>query len=281
MAASVKSLKLSSGQAIPVLGMGTWQMGENDRDRPSEVAALRHGLELGLSLIDTAEMYGEGGAELVIAEAIAGRRADVFLTSKVYPHNASMKGAIAACERSLKRLNTDYLDLYLLHWRSLVPLDETLGAFQKLHQAGKIRSYGVSNFDTQDMRKAVSIPGGKEIVTNQVLYNLMRRGVEWDLLPWCRQQNIPIMAYSPIEQGRLLQDSTLQKIAADRHATAAEVAIAWLLHQDQVIVIPKSSNIAHVEKNRAALDLRLTIEELELLDTAFPPPRRSVPLEVL
>jgi diketogulonate reductase-like aldo/keto reductase len=281
MAASVKSLKLSSGQAIPVLGMGTWQMGENDRDRPSEVAALRHGLELGLSLIDTAEMYGEGGAELVIAEAIAGRRADVFLTSKVYPHNASMKGTIAACERSLKRLNTDYLDLYLLHWRSSVPLDETLGAFQKLHQAGKIRSYGVSNFDTQDMKKAVSISGGREIVTNQVLYNLMRRGVEWDLLPWSRQQNIPIMAYSPIEQGRLLQDSTLQKIAADRHATAAEVAIAWLLHQDQVIVIPKSSNIAHVEKNRAALDLRLTIEELELLDTAFPPPRRSVPLEVL
>jgi diketogulonate reductase-like aldo/keto reductase len=281
MAASVKSLKLSSGQAIPVLGMGTWQMGENDRDRPSEVAALRHGLELGLSLIDTAEMYGEGGAELVIAEAIAGRRADVFLTSKVYPHNASMKGTIAACERSLKRLNTDYLDLYLLHWRSSVPLDETLGAFQKLHQAGKIRSYGVSNFDTQDMKKAVSISGGREIVTNQVLYNLMRRGVEWDLLPWSRQQNIPIMAYSPIEQGRLLQDSTLQKIAADRHVTAAEVAIAWLLHQDQVIVIPKSSNIAHVEKNRAALDLRLTVEELELLNVAFPAPTRSVPLEMI
>jgi diketogulonate reductase-like aldo/keto reductase len=281
MAASIKSLKLSSGQAIPVLGMGTWQMGENDRDRPSEVAALRHGLELGLSLIDTAEMYGEGGAELVIAEAIAGRRADVFLTSKVYPHNASMKGAIEACERSLKRLNTDYLDLYLLHWRSSVPLEETLEAFQKLHQSGKIRSYGVSNFDPKDMEKAVSIPGGKEIVTNQVLYNLMRRGVEWDLLPWCRQQNIPIMAYSPIEQGRLLQNQTLQSIAIDRGVSAAEVAIAWLLHQDQVIVIPKSSNIAHVEKNRAALDFKLTIEELETLDTAFPAPKRSVPLEMI
>jgi diketogulonate reductase-like aldo/keto reductase len=281
MTTSIKSLKLSSGQAIPVLGMGTWQMGENDRDRPSEVAALRHGLELGLSLIDTAEMYGEGGAELVIAEAIAGCRSDVFLTSKVYPHNASMKGAIEACERSLKRLNTDYLDLYLLHWRSSVPLEETLGAFQKLHQSGKIRSYGVSNFDTKDMKKAVSIPGGKEIVTNQVLYNLMRRGVEWDLLPWCRQQNIPIMAYSPIEQGRLLQNHTLQSIATDRQVSAAEVAIAWLLHQDQVIVIPKSSNIAHVEKNRAALDLKLTIEELETLDAAFPAPRRSVPLEMI
>jgi diketogulonate reductase-like aldo/keto reductase len=281
MAASIKSLKLSSGQAIPVLGMGTWQMGENDRDRPSEVAALRHGLELGLSLIDTAEMYGEGGAELVIAEAIAGRRADVFLTSKVYPHNASMKGAIEACERSLKRLNTDYLDLYLLHWRSSVPLEETLGAFQKLHQSGKIRSYGVSNFDTKDMKKTVSIPGGKEIVTNQVLYNLMRRGIEWDLLPWCRQQNIPIMAYSPIEQGRLLQNQTLQTIATDRQVSTAEVAIAWLLHQEQVIVIPKSSNIAHVEKNRAALDLKLTIEELQILDAAFPAPRRSVPLEII
>jgi diketogulonate reductase-like aldo/keto reductase len=281
MAASIKSLKLSSGQAIPVLGMGTWQMGENDRDRPSEVAALRHGLELGLSLIDTAEMYGEGGAELVIAEAIAGRRADVFLTSKVYPHNASMKGAIEACEQSLKRLNTDYLDLYLLHWRSSVPLEETLGAFQKLHQSGKIRSYGVSNFDTKDMKKTVSIPGGKEIVTNQVLYNLMRRGIEWDLLPWCRQQNIPIMAYSPIEQGRLLQNQTLQTIATDRQVSTAEVAIAWLLHQEQVIVIPKSSNIAHVEKNRAALDLKLTIEELQILDAAFPAPRRSVPLEII
>jgi diketogulonate reductase-like aldo/keto reductase len=281
MAASIKSLKLSSGQAIPVLGMGTWQMGENDRDRPSEVAALRHGLELGLSLIDTAEMYGEGGAELVIAEAIAGRRADVFLTSKVYPHNASMKGAIEACEQSLKRLNTDYLDLYLLHWRSSVPLEETLGAFQKLHQSGKIRSYGVSNFDTKDMKKTVSIPGGREIVTNQVLYNLMRRGIEWDLLPWCRQQNIPIMAYSPIEQGRLLQNQTLQTIATDRQVSTAEVAIAWLLHQEQVIVIPKSSNIAHVEKNRAALDLKLTIEELQILDAAFPAPRRSVPLEII
>jgi diketogulonate reductase-like aldo/keto reductase len=281
MTASIKSLKLSSGQAIPVLGMGTWQMGENDRDRPSEVAALRHGLELGLSLIDTAEMYGEGGAELVIAEAIAGRRADVFLTSKVYPYNASMKGAIEACERSLRRLNTDYLDLYLLHWRSSVPLEETLGAFQKLHQSGKIHSYGVSNFDTKDMKKAVSIPGGKEIVTNQVLYNLMRRGVEWDLLPWCRQQNIPIMAYSPIEQGRLLQNQTLRSIATDRQVSTAEVAIAWLLHQDQVIVIPKSSNIAHMEKNRAALDLKLTIEELQMLDAAFPAPKRSVPLEMI
>lgn len=277
----MQTLKLPSGQLIPVLGMGTWRIGENPKNRESEIAALRHGLDLGLSLIDTAEMYGEGGAETVIAEAIANRRSEVFLVSKVYPHNASKRVAIAACEHSLKRLNTDYLDLYLLHWPGAVPLAETLEAFQTLQQAGKIRSYGVSNFDAKDMEAASHLKGGDEIVTDQVLYNLMRRGIEWDLLPWCRQRGMPIMAYSPIEQGRLKKHRALQEIAQQRGITPAQVAIAWLLHQDNVIVIPKSSRIEHVEQNRAALDIKLSAEELEALDAAFPPPTKPVPLEML
>jgi len=277
----MRTLPLPSGQAIPILGMGTWQRGEHARNRQGEMAALRHGLELGLSLIDTAEMYGEGGAEAVIASAIVNRRSDVFLVSKVYPHNASQRGTIAACERSLKRLQTDDLDLYLLHWRGSVPLAETLAAFQALQQAGKIRAYGVSNFDPQDMEAARSLKGGDAIATNQVLYNLTRRGVEWDLLPWCRQHKLPIMAYSPIEQGRLLHDRTLTTIAQARGVTAAQVAIAWLWHQDNVIVIPKASRIEHVEQNYAALELKLSAEELSTLEAAFPAPTQAVPLEML
>ncbi|MEP0878339.1 aldo/keto reductase [Funiculus sociatus GB2-M2] len=277
----MRTLKLPSGQLIPVLGMGTWQMGENARNRQSEIDALRHGLDLGLTLIDTAEMYGEGGAEEVIADAIASRRAEVFLVSKVYPHNASKRGTITACERSLQRLKTDYLDLYLLHWRGSVPLAETLEAFQTLQQSGKIRSYGVSNFDAEDMEEAIGLKDGKGIATNQVLYNLMRRGIEWNLLPWCRQQGIPIMAYSPIEQGRLLNNGTLKTIAQEREVTAAQVAIAWLLHQENVIVIPKSSRINHVEQNYAALNLKLSAEELATLDAAFPAPTKPVSLEML
>jgi diketogulonate reductase-like aldo/keto reductase len=239
------------------------------------------GLDLGLSLIDTAEMYGEGGAEEVIAQAIATRRSEVFLVSKVYPPNASSRGAIAACERSLKRLQTDYLDLYLLHWRGSVPLAETLDAFQTLQQAGKIRSYGVSNFDAEDMKEATHLKGGNAIVTNQVLYNLMRRGIELNLLPWCRQRGIPIMAYSPIEQGRLLNNRTLKAIAQERGATTAQVAIAWLLHQENVIVIPKSSRTEHVEQNHAALGLKLSTEELATLNATFPSPTKPVPLEML
>ncbi|MBD0364341.1 MAG: aldo/keto reductase [Coleofasciculus sp. C3-bin4] len=281
METAVRTLKLPSGQLIPILGMGTWQMGENARNRQSEIDALRHGLDLGLTLIDTAEMYGEGGAEEVIAHAIASRRAEVFLVSKVYPHNASKRGTITACERSLQRLKTDYLDLYLLHWRGEVPLVETLEALQTLQQSGKIRSYGVSNFDVEDMEEAIGLKDGKGIATNQVLYNLMRRGIEWNLLPWCRQQGIPIMAYSPIEQGRLLNNRTLKMIAQQREVTAAQVAIAWLLHQENVIVIPKSSRIDHVEQNYAALNLKLSAEELAALDAAFPPPTKLVPLEML
>lgn len=274
-------IQLPSGQAIPTLGLGTWQMGENTRNRQREVDALRRGLDLGLTLIDTAEMYGEGGAEEVVAQAIINRRSETFLVSKVYPHNASKQGAIAACERSLKRLNTDYLDLYLLHWRGSIPLSETLEAFQTLQQAGKIRSYGVSNFDVEDMEEASQLKGGKTIMTNQVLYNLMRRGIELNLLPWCRQHHMPIMAYSPIEQGRLLNHKTLKTLAQARGITPAQIAIAWLLHQNNVIVIPKSSQVDHVEQNRAALDLKLSTEELTTLDTAFPPPNQPVPLEML
>jgi diketogulonate reductase-like aldo/keto reductase len=283
----MRTLTLTSGQTIPILGMGTWQMGENLKHRQREIDALQRGFELGLSLIDTAEMYGEGGAEEVIGQALlsgkanASRRSDLFLVSKVYPHNASKRGAIAACERSLKRLKTDYLDLYLLHWRSSTPLVETLDAFQTLQQAGKIRSYGVSNFAVKDMEAAIHQPGGAEITTNQVLYNLMRRGIEWDLLPWCRQHQMPIMAYSPIEQGRLLTHQALKAIAQARDVTAAQIAIAWLLHQDQVIVIPKSSRIEHVEQNRAALDLKLSVDELNTLNAAFSPPTQPTSLEML
>ncbi len=277
----MQTLRLLSGQNIPILGLGTWQMGENPQQRQSEVAALRHGLNLGMTLIDTAEMYGEGGAEEVVAQAISGCRSLVFLVSKVYPHNASRQGAIAACERSLRRLNTDYLDLYLLHWRGSVPLAQTLEAFEALQVAGKIRSYGVSNFAFKDMTETSQLNGGEAIVTNQVLYNLMRRGIEWDLLPWCRKKGIPVMAYSPVEQGRLLRNPALQALALERGVSAAQLALAWLLHQQNVIVIPKSSRIEHVEQNRAALQLQLSVEELARLDEVFPPPTKPVRLEML
>ena len=274
-------IELPSGQTIPVFGMGTWRMGENPQNRRQEVAALRRGMALGVTLIDTAEMYGEGGAEEVVAEAVGDRRSEVFLVSKVYPHNASKQGAIAACERSLKRLNTDYLDLYLLHWRGSVPLSETLEAFQMLKQSGKIRDYGVSNLDVSDMAAAIALPGGQEIATNQVLYNLSRRGIETNLLPWCRDRNIPIMAYSPIEQGRLLGNRTLGKIAKEKGVSEAQIAIAWILQQEDIIVIPKSSHIEHVEQNYAALTITLTSEDLSLLNEAFPKPNRPIPLQML
>jgi len=275
----MKRLTLPSGKEVPVLGQGTWKMGEDSAKRLSEIAALRLGLDLGMTLIDTAEMYGQGGSEELIAQAISGRRADVFLVSKVYPHNATRQGAVAACDRSLRRLKSDYLDLYLLHWRGSVPLTETIDAFQSLKAAGKIRDYGVSNFDREDMEEAAAVPGGQAIATNQVLYNLMRRGVEWDLLPWCRQRKIPIMAYSPIEQGRL--SSKVAALARRRGVTPLQVALAWLLHQEGVIVIPKASSQPHVRENRAALDLTLTEADLAELDKLFPAPRRKSSLEML
>jgi diketogulonate reductase-like aldo/keto reductase len=277
----MRTINLPSGRPIPVLGLGTWRMGEAASQRPLEIAALRHGIELGITLIDTAEMYGDGDAETVIAAAIAHCRSSIFLVSKVYPYNATHQGVIAACERSLGRLKTDYLDLYLLHWPGSVPIAETLGAFQALQQAGKIREYGVSNFDITDLEAASSVAGGTAIATNQVLYNLMRRGIEWNVLPWCRQRNIPIMAYSPVEQGRLLQNPTLLKLAQRREVTAAQLAIAWLLHQENVIVIPKASNLNHIDQNRAALDLQLTVDELNALNVAFPPPSKQIGLEML
>jgi diketogulonate reductase-like aldo/keto reductase len=277
----MKTIRLPSGEAVPVLGQGTWHMGENARRRASEIAALRLGLELGMTLIDTAEMYAEGGAEEIVGEAIEGRRDEVFLVSKVYPHNASRKGAIAACERSLKRLKTDVLDLYLLHWRGSVPLAETVEAFQTLAGAGKIRHWGVSNFDTDDMAELWKLPGGRECATNQVLYNLTRRGVEWSLLPWCRRHKVPVMAYSPLEQGRLAAKPALKQIAERHRAKPMQVALAWVLHQDGAITIPKSAEASHVRDNRAALDLTLTKEDLAQLDQAFPPPKGETALQML
>jgi diketogulonate reductase-like aldo/keto reductase len=245
------------------------------------VAALRLGLDLGMTLIDTAEMYGEGGAEEVVGKAIAGRRDGVFLVSKVYPHNATRRGTVAACERSLKRLGTDRLDLYLLHWRGEVPLAETLEGFAALRRDGKVRRWGVSNFGMADMAELWSMPGGADAAADQVLYNLTRRGIEWDLLPWCRERRVPVMAYSPIEQGRLLGQRALSTVAARRGVTPAQVALSWLLARAPVIVIPKAGDLRHVRENRAALDLALAPEEFAELDRAFPPPDRAKPLEML
>jgi diketogulonate reductase-like aldo/keto reductase len=281
----MRTVRLPSGRALPVLGQGTWGMGEDPAKRRTEIAALRLGLDLDMTLIDTAEMYGEGGAEEVIAEAIAGRRTNVFLVSKVYPHNATRTDAVEACERSLRRLKTEYLDLYLLHWRGSVPLTETFDAFRSLKRAGKIRDYGVSNFDLSDMEEASAAAGGGEIATNQVLYNLRRRGVEWDVVPWCRERAIPVMAYSPIDQSTstrrgMLSDPALQSVASRHGATPTQVALAWLLQQEGVIVIPKASREAHVRENRAALELMLTDEDRTELDQAFPPPHKKTTLDM-
>ncbi|HTL57856.1 MAG TPA: aldo/keto reductase [Candidatus Limnocylindrales bacterium] len=280
--AKVKTFPLPTGRKMPALGQGTWHMGENPAKRQAEIDALRYGLDLGMTLIDTAEMYGEGEAERIVGEAIAGRREEVFLVSKIYPHNATRTGTPVACHRSLCRLGTNYLDLYLLHWIGEVPVAETLEAFQSLKAAGVIRDYGVSNFDLDDLADAIDLPGGQQIVTNQVLYNLAHRGIEWDLLPWCLERRIPIMAYSPIENGpreqkALFSNPTLLKIAAAHEATPAQVALSWALHQG-VVAIPKASDPAHVRQNRAALDLTLTKNELKELDRAFSPPTRKVQL---
>ena len=274
----MKTLQLTSGKEIPILGQGTWRMGEKASQKQAEIAALQLGIDLGMRLIDTAEMYGEGGAEKVVAEAIASCRDEVYLVSKFYPYNASYDGVIRACDRSLSRLKTDRLDLYLLHWRSSVPLSETLKGLQHLKQAGKIIDYGVSNFDTEDMKEADSLPGGKEIVTNQVLYNLMRRGIEWDLLPWCKKHHLPIMAYSPVEQRAFVNNSKLKDIATKHEATETQIALSWLLHRDNVISIPKAVNPKHVKENRAALEIELTTEDLQQLDKAFAPPSRKMHL---
>jgi diketogulonate reductase-like aldo/keto reductase len=277
----LRTTTLPSGEAVPVLGQGTWLMGEGRRPRAEEVAALRLGLDLGLTLIDTAEMYASGRAEQVVGAAIAGRRDEVFLVSKVLPHNATRTGTVAACERSLRRLGTDRLDLYLLHWPGAVPLAETLEGFAALQQAGKIRHWGVSNFDVGELAAFAALPGEAAAATNQVLYNLTRRGIEWDLLPHCQAQGMPVMAYSPIEQGRLLGEPALARVARRLGATPAQVALAWVLRQDGVIAIPKAATPRHVEDNRAALDLRLGPDDLAELDAAFPPPAGPQPLAIL
>jgi diketogulonate reductase-like aldo/keto reductase len=272
---------LSEGEIVPRLGQGTWQMAEKPALRRAEIAALRLGIELGMTLIDTAEMYASGGAEELTAEAIAGRRDNVFLVSKVLPSNSSRKGTLAACERSLKRLRTDRTDLYLLHWRGSPPLSETLDAFEELQHSGKIRYWGVSNLDLNDMQELMRDPRGKTCATNQVLYNLTRRGIEFDLLPWQRKHRQPIMAYSPIEQGRLAGHKGLKEIAGRLNATPAQVALAWLLRQDNVISIPKAATEQHVRDNHAALGLTLDTEDLAALDRLFPPPKRAQPLEMI
>lgn len=274
----MKTIQLISQTEIPILGQGTWRMGEKATQQQAEIDALKLGMDLGMTLIDTAEMYGEGGAEEIVGAAIAGRREEVYLVSKFYPYNASYKDLIAACDRSLSRLKTDYLDLYLLHWRGSVALSETLMGLQHLKQVGKILDYGVSNFDTADMQEAETLPGGKAIATNQVLYNLMRRGIEWDLLPWCKKRNVPIMAYSPVEQRAFVNNSKLNKIADKHNATSTQIALSWLLHQENVISIPKAVSPNHVRENRAALDIELSKEDLRSLDDLFKPPSRKMSL---
>jgi diketogulonate reductase-like aldo/keto reductase len=261
--------------------MGTWYMGDDARRRGDEIAALRAGLDLGATLIDTAEMYGEGKAESLVGEAIAGRRDEVFVVSKVYPHNATRKGAVAACERSLKRLKTDRIDLYLLHWRGSVPFAETLEAFTRLQAAGKIRHFGVSNLDRGDMEEFWGAPGGQGVQTDQLLYNLTRRGIEWDLLPWLRERRIPVMAYSPIEQSRLVRERKLVGFAKANGMTPAQAALAWLLAKDDVIAIPKSASVQRVTENVAAAGMKLSAAQLAELDRLFPPPKSPQSLEML
>ena len=277
----MKTVTLPSGERVPALGQGTWYMGENSALRAEEIATLQLGLDLGLTLIDTAEMYGEGGAEKMVGKAIAGRRDEAFVVSKVYPHNASRKGAVAACERSLQRLGTDRLDLYLLHWRGSVPFAETMEAFLALQRAGKIRYYGVSNLDFADMNELWSVPGGCNVQTDQLLYNLTRRGIEADLLPWLRRQRVPVMAYSPLEQARLVQDRRLADFARRHGMTPAQAALAWLLAQEGIIAIPKCSRRERLKENLGALDHELTAAQLAELDRLFPPPTGPRPLEML
>ena len=277
----MRTVRLPGGDKVVALGQGTWRMGECRAARKGEVAALRHGIACGMTLIDTAEMYGSGGAERVVGEAIRGQRDRVYLVSKVLPSNAGRKRMKRACEKSLKRLGTDYLDLYLLHWRSGVSLDETIEGFLTLKKDGKIRRFGVSNFDTDDMEELWETPGGRGCQTNQVLYNLKRRWSEASLMPWSRRNGQPLMIYSPLEQGRLPAGGALSAIAATRGVTTMQVALAWVLRHEDIFVVPKASLVAHVDANLGALDITLSDNEIAALDKDFPPPEGGAPLELL
>ena len=277
----MRTVRLPAGDEVAALGQGTWRMGERRAGRKDEVAAIRHGIACGMTLIDTAEMYGSGGAERVVGEAIRGQRDAVYLVSKVLPSNAGRKAMKRACEKSLKCLGTDYLDLYLLHWRGGVSLDETVEGFRALQEAGKIRRFGVSNFDTDDMEQMWETPGGQGCQTDQILYNLSRRWPEASLMEWSRRHGQPLMIYSPLEQGRLPEDGPLGAIAAARGVTPMQVALAWTLRHKDIFVVPKASRIAHVDENLGALDIALTDDELAALDRAFPPPDGGAPLEIL
>lgn len=276
-----RQVTLPDGERVPALGQGTWMLGEDSASRAAELAAMRLGLDLGLTLIDTAEMYGEGRSEALVGEAIEGRRDEVFLVSKVYPHNATRAGAVAACERSLRRLRTDRIDLYLLHWRGAVPLAETVEAFEQLRRAGKIRHWGVSNLDLADMKELLAVRDGHAVAANQLLYNLVRRGIEWDLQPWLRERRIPVMAYSPIEQSKLLRDRSLKAYARREGMTPAQAALAWLLSKGDVIAIPKTARTERVRENAGALELELTRAQLDELDRLFAPPLGPTPLEMI
>ena len=278
---AMKMIGLPSGERVPALGLGTWNMGDDRAARNEELAALRLGIERGLTLIDTAEMYGDGRSETLVGEAIAGQREKIFLVSKVLPGNASRRGTVAACERSLKRMRTEVIDLYLLHWRGGVPFAETVEAFIALQAAGKIRHFGVSNLDLADMREFVTAGGGGAVATNQLLYNLSRRGIEWDLLPWLRTSHIPLMAYSPLEQARLVGHPGLVAFARRHAMTAAQAALAWLLAQKDVIAIPKSASRARMEENIGALDHTLSVAQCAELATLFAPPAGPSPLAML
>jgi len=281
MSEQLRSVTLRNGERVPALGQGTWHMGEDRRRAAEEAASVRLGIDLGMTLIDTAEMYGSGGAEEVVARAAEGLRDSLFIVSKVYPHNASRTGVVASCERSLKRLATDRIDLYLLHWRGSIPLAETLEGFQRLQRDGKIRHHGVSNFDRADMAEWAALQGGDTVAADQVLYNLTRRGPEWDLAPWCRERQVAMMAYTPLGTGGMLGNPALREIARQRGATPAQIALAWLLRQDGTIVIPKASRPEHVRENRGALDVRLTEQDLSAIDRAFPPPKGKSRLGML
>jgi diketogulonate reductase-like aldo/keto reductase len=281
MSETLPQVTLRGGETVPAFGQGTWHMGENRRLADQEAAALRLGIELGLTLIDTAEMYGNGVAEEIVARAAEGQRDKLFIVSKVLPYNASRQGTIEACENSLKRLQTDRIDLYLLHWTGSHPFEETLAGFDRLQRDGKIRYHGVSNFGLGDMKKWLALAGGETVASNQILYNLGRRGPEWDTIPWCREHDVTIMAYSPIEQGRILKNRALAEVAGRHGATPAQVALAWLLRQDGMMVIPKATKAEHVRENFAALKLRLNGDDLAALDRAFPPPKGPAALGML